>query len=612
MAALPNEIWFCVLQNIHAREDVLQCRLVCRAWNSVTEEAVFSNGISFGISHTSMQILYQRLLAKPSLCQRINKINLDMPFTADLELVVSIMKKVMDRNVKTITGAGATDLEIYGMLYKIARESDLKLAQVEEVPTPRDFGELYYNVLQLFKKSLKRLVLLFNPGSDQYMASIWSELEEFKSLKHVYLQKLDFRDTMHLNDFLNKVTCGSVRLAVRVASINEAPGNQEAMKHWCQGIRIKQVFTVKTLHLIATRSPHNTAVLLFVLYKFPQLDSLRISSFDGDTHYETIFGAIKHIPNLDVDCQFRNSSSAIECIELLRGHTNSIKIKYSKRTRLVKIAAQKTSRRSNYEITLPTGIDGLTHLKVLSNFASSGISSLELDIGDLCLCGPYSPSTFLHEVLSSARQTERLVYRCFYVVCETKPDFIMPNLKTLTMIDASMGDKVLANLSTISPSLADITLDTCVISNSNVWPVNMPYSSLEVMTIKCDVPATRDNFDIYEMNDDFDDEYNQENGDFEAFYKPEPGLLQNIRKHNLVLGNSAYLGLLLLKKKKFFRLSAEGSVAIPITEDEFQKNIRSSPTFLFNLESLKMLKIRLGNFSVTLKFDGEYNLIPRI
>lgn len=95
-----------------------------------------------------------RRFTKPSLCQRVNQIDLSIPWNADMELMVYIMKKVMGRNIKIIINNGPTGLEIYGLLLEIARESELKLAKVEIVPTSSEFGKLYYQVLRIFKKSL--------------------------------------------------------------------------------------------------------------------------------------------------------------------------------------------------------------------------------------------------------------------------------------------------------------------------------------------------------------------------------------------------------------------------------------------------------------------------
>lgn len=189
----------------------------------------------------------------------------------------------------------------------------------------------------------------------------------------------------------------------------------------------------------------------------------------------------------------------------------------------------------------------------------------------------------------------------------------MPNLKALTIIDANLDTRVLTNLTTIAPSLADITLDTCVMSSDkNIWPVNMPHSSLDILTIKCDAPATKDDFDIHDMNDDFEDLYGDDVDKFEMCFKPGPRHLQMIRKHNMVLGNYAYLRLTLPNKSKFFRLSSDGS-GVAISEDVFQSNYcRINPTFIFHFESLKVLRIRLGAFSVTLRFDENYNLKPQV
>lgn len=300
----------------------------------MTEEAVFSNnGITLLMNNTSMQKLHQRLVAKPSLCQYINEINLEMPFNADMELVVSIMRKVMDRNVKLITGGASLDSEIYGLLFGIAKESELKLARVEVVPTPSEFGDLYCRVLRIFKKSLKRMLLLFERGKASYMESIWSDLKEFESLEHISLQNLHFRDLMQLDSFLDRATCKSLKLIISASSINDAPVEKEAMNHWCQVRRMKQVHTVKSMHLIPYRATFGLAIILFVLYKFPKLEFLRITEVDCSPYFETLFEAIKHIPSLDLECKFTGSAGALRWIELLRGPHNSISLKCSRRAK---------------------------------------------------------------------------------------------------------------------------------------------------------------------------------------------------------------------------------------------------------------------------------------
>jgi len=101
--------------------------------------------------------VYGQLLEKPSLGLHFADVDLRMPFNVNMEQVTSIFKMILNCNIKSIRGGESTEPETYGVLLKLAQKAPFKYAQVEYLPKPLVFGQVYYNMLQIYKTSLKHI-----------------------------------------------------------------------------------------------------------------------------------------------------------------------------------------------------------------------------------------------------------------------------------------------------------------------------------------------------------------------------------------------------------------------------------------------------------------------
>ncbi|KAL9539838.1 hypothetical protein MBANPS3_010028 [Mucor bainieri] len=575
---LPTELWLQVFQHMDSGNELLQCRLVCNAWSAPAEDAMFS--------------------------LHVTDVDLRMPFDANMETVTSILKMILNRNIKSIRGSGSTEPETYGILLRLAQEAPFKYARVETLPKPFDFGQTYFSMLQTFKKSLKHMDLVFRPGWDALMELTWSKIEEFKSLEKVTFEKHNFRNLQEVDKYFTKPSLKSLKLIINVASIDEA-----LEQH------ITKVDTIKSLEFVVLNRLTGLPLLCFLLSKFPRLDSLILKEMEPNffgLNSVRLLDAIKHIPNLDFNGQFTTPLHCHECISLTKGASNSIKIGYASDLGVVEIAPTKTSKSTDYFITIPKNCVAFSYLDVIRHFESTAISFLKVHAVELTLRGFENDWTF-YRMLQAAPHAQKLTYTDLKMPYLQLSNLALPNLRDIRIFHADLDIRVLTQLSNSAPSLTKLILGTCRLCNGeefyqNFWPVSMPNTSLYQLVITCVYPVTQNTINMNNMVDEYRHySHIRKHGNFEDYLKPEPRHVHNICKMSMVSGPVAFLSLKTPSAKKYFVLSS-GNPGAAISEDEFAVESLGCTVFDLELMSLKSFQVFLGSFSATLNFDQDYNL----
>lgn len=132
-----------------------KCRLVCKAWNPIAEEAMFCQNLS-EIYDKSFSILYKLLIEKPALAQCIKHMEICITMQTSFSSFNKFFKLVITPNFRVLDGYYVNNM-ILETLLQVYENSPFKFKNIKQIPTPIRFYETHTKIVDTFKDILQHI-----------------------------------------------------------------------------------------------------------------------------------------------------------------------------------------------------------------------------------------------------------------------------------------------------------------------------------------------------------------------------------------------------------------------------------------------------------------------
>lgn len=189
--SLPLELWIATFAQIDSLKDLIQCRLVCKAWDPLAETAMFSQTpLHFPERRSAAVKLHYHLARKPFLGLYIREVLMKCSVWADFKftdpLIVALCRLVFTPEIEKLGGEPLGG-DFYKLLLKIINDSPQKFSHFKAIAACYNENMPYSQVLFKVKDTLEFVDLscvlhIQSPGR-----LVLGCLDKFVKLKEVRL-----------------------------------------------------------------------------------------------------------------------------------------------------------------------------------------------------------------------------------------------------------------------------------------------------------------------------------------------------------------------------------------------------------------------------------------
>ncbi|KAL9548346.1 hypothetical protein MBANPS3_005723 [Mucor bainieri] len=595
--ALPIEIWISILDQIKDKRQLATCRLVCKLWNPFALKAMFSGILVIRAEESFVTKLHHHLVKQPALAVFIKNITLNSFGGESTLLYTELLKLVLTPSLEHIQGS-FPDEENDQLLYQMVLSSPNKFSKIKTIPFAPE-NNLRTQTFYALKESLEHMLLVDRAGNSNL---VLSRLHEFNKLNHLELRKYDLGNISTLDSVLSQLRYATkLGLSIGFTQRDYTSKSSDQMKNWLAwNVEIDQRMESIT-QLSNTQQNYWCNLVEYIVYKYPNLQSLHLTNMALDNDIERISQAIKHIPFLfleDVTCHRLGHIQTIGC--MMKSLSNTIQIDYSPFTELFfdcTCKIEEASRndkegKADFQIKLHSDTPH-TYIKQLLSSIGSGTSTITNAFIDLVHWRNQDNSQDLltfHDILKLAPNLQFLEFSDATIEYQElgNEDLVLNNLLHLEIAGAKIDYKVITQLSSIAPNLYRLIISSgLVVGRDEKFAIIMPHSRLSILVfrIKC-----------FEWGHDDDED--------EVLERPE---LQEVVANEEKMENTEDL-YLCIKTEQFpvayYLLKPASQDYATISEQEFELRAAASETALIECKSLSSLSFEMKNFNFAMEFEN--------
>ncbi|KAL0145330.1 hypothetical protein V8B55DRAFT_1292105, partial [Mucor lusitanicus] len=286
---LPAEIWSSIFDHVKSRRQLIQCRLVCKAWDPLAERAMFGQVLFFGNINT-LTVFYHHLVRKPFLGRCIKKIHFEGLNLDSLPFHKSFLELAFTPSIKSVQGIDSD--ESFKIMLDIAQGSADRFKKLAYLSLPPTFHKSIHTELALcFRKTLKELVFMIGFGDESYQSELRSlqpllnRLDKFESLASLSIELSGEIDSMDIfDDILNR--CNHLlKLTIGIDNFRDSAWlGREEMREWM----VRNVTKCSNACGLHITFMHNPQIVEYLLYKYPNANKVVLTGHGLEEREEEI------------------------------------------------------------------------------------------------------------------------------------------------------------------------------------------------------------------------------------------------------------------------------------------------------------------------------------
>ncbi|KAL9558261.1 hypothetical protein MBANPS3_001004 [Mucor bainieri] len=271
--SFPKEVLLGVFGHVESLADLTQCRLVCKCWSDVAEEAMFSHTITLK-SNAQAMVLFAHLFGRSHYARRITHIHFDSGY---MKKSYSVLRTLLDlaftSNMKRLSG-NVNEEFFYRALGEVASANgERTFSHLTTIPfQEKQFTALYSMALLRFKDTLTSVTIRAgNDYPDDHLWTFVSRLSEFVHLEEFcYGSRL--RDILEVDTVLRE--CKHVRVLILDVLIDTSRSRGEQLEPWL-GSSVEQM---SNLHKLTIINECVGEFLTYLVYKYPRVQEIALDA----------------------------------------------------------------------------------------------------------------------------------------------------------------------------------------------------------------------------------------------------------------------------------------------------------------------------------------------
>lgn len=602
--SLPLEVWITIFAQIDSLKDLIQCRLVCKAWDPLAEKAVFSQTLHFSTERSTAVQLHHHLARKPFLGRCIKKVQIKRSSWGDNikftdPLMVELCKLVFTPEIEKIDGMLLDD-DFYKLLLDIMNNSPQQFRHFKAITASPIKSLPYSQVLCKAKDTLEfmELDILHNHSPGQLVMDL---LDKFVKLKEIALTLEFMTEIEAIDAILQKLqNVESLTLKMNVYSFSRK--TETEMNAWL-GQHVQKDETMKTVRLQEIGEMEYTPNLVdYVVHKYPKLETLALVITDMGKHLDKVFQSIGQIPHVRI---FETFTEQPEDVWMLgyrfKSTANKIEIRYAlvltfddEEGAEVAISRKNSTHHTDFVLSLTPDLPHAFAKQLLTSISTGTSDITELNINLYLYKDARDESEHgmsFYNILKMAPHIKILRF------CDEKIEHQTTGLDTLTLNDLAhlqfyatlIGPGVLQHISKIAPNLRNLDLFSCFLLDEDKkyrrMIVDMPHSALERIAIKTGT-------------------HNHTEGAKRREIKKLASMEKKINSMNNVY---LFVDTEDSSEQHFVLESGQNTITI-ISKDEYTLNSNGSKILHIHCKSLKELRIDIAGFDINMVWDGNGKL----
>ncbi|KAL9542311.1 hypothetical protein MBANPS3_008670, partial [Mucor bainieri] len=596
--ALPHEVWINILNRVQNQKQLAACRLVCKQWNPIAEKAMFSEDLKISTKESHVKKLHYHLTRNPAVIPFIKKMNLyNATGTLATNLLLhELLKLVIHPNLEQVSGHfHSKDAE--KLFYQTILDSADKLKQLKIIPANPD-SDLCQKVYYALRESLDYMYLS-SSASNSHM--IVERLNEFTNLRFLDIEKYNIPSIQALDSLiLDRLKCATtLELLVDFTEENFTPKSNSQMNAWLSQNVIKDE-RMKTLTRVCNGSmAHWCNLAEYLVYKYPNLEFLKLLGVTLGGDIERILQATKHIPVFSLsesDCT--NPEHLWTMGYMLKSPNNTIRIEYSSflddidsdQCLIEEVWRKDETTRSSFNIKLRHDAPH-TYIKQLLSSVGCGTSVITNATVDLVHWRDQDASQELltfYDILKLTPDVQELEFSDDTIQYQKlgKGELMLNGLKNLEIAGAKIDYKVMTQLSSIAPNLDRLSiLSSIVVGRKEKYAIIMPHSNLSSLV-----------FGIKEFCWEACDLDYEQHPRFRELDLTDKKM--NIKEIMYLCIKTEF------HPTQYYVLKANSQVNTRISQEEFALHGAASTTVYIECKSLSSLSFALKDLETTMLFEN--------
>lgn len=633
--SLPAEVWLNAFNQVESVKQLVECRLVCKAWDPLAEQAMFGQKLG-EIYDSSFPILYKHLAKKPVLARYIKYMKISVLIMTRSSSLKEFFELAITPNFKVL-GGSYVDGVILDVLLQVYENSPFKFKNIQQIPTPMRLNETYTKLIYAFKDTLRHVDISLREEDFSVMKSTFDHINEFKNLTSLDFAKMDYRDVMEIETFLNGLqNLQRLKLIYGFITVNRYPKSRNEMIKWLQEHIQKNENLMELTLSSEFRLEFYQFMLEYVMLKYPNIKTLILNDLLIRDQFHRVHAAIMHIPTIRFEnCSGKSPKYLRMLTKLMKSANNSIHIRFrdgyllSDLCYLTVLKTMKTDTTS-FEAIIPGDESHYDIMRAFINIDPSTITDLNINLMhdmDWGFVEQRNYVTFYH-MFRIFPQTQKLRFTDAFISYKNieRENLAMKDLKWLEICGAGINHLMFTQLSGMAPQLDTLTLSSCFVFEDENADENADETENETEGEEERKEKEEDGED--EDEDEEEDRRFRKHKKITLLNMPQSSLsnlsilikdfgwsecMQNkpdvlhIKKIQRVIDISevAYLRLITLKfnQEEHLKLTSSGQ-ALKISKEEFMLNYKRFPLIDICCKSLLSFNINVGDICIKMDFEA--------
>ncbi|KAL9558549.1 hypothetical protein MBANPS3_000839 [Mucor bainieri] len=487
---LPHELQFNIFHRLEDKSQLAACRLVCKQWDPIAERAIFSRTLVIKSEESFITQLYHHLANKPALALLIKSIAIyNHCYEGRSLLYKKLLQLVMSPNLEQIQGY-LPSKNIESLFCQIIIHSPNKFNKIKVVPTDMDGrSDQSKKCLCALKDSLERMFLSIDGRKKNI---VQDHLNEFTKLGYLELDYSNIQDIIELDLTLRRLK-SATELIIRMAFIgkNYIPKSSDEMTAWLVQ-NVEKDERLKSLTEINNYEGNYRCNLVeYFVYKYPNLNLLRLDSFTYDTDVERVLQATHHIPHLILEESMLDSADDLHTVgRMMKSSSNTVEIVYEIDTVcwIQKACRVSGIQTSGFSVSLSSQTPQ-THVRQFLLAVGGGMSKITKAVIDLYNprdSGNSQEMMTLYDILRLVPDVQDFGFSDFSIKYQKLDgeDLVLHDLQRVELNFAKIDYRVITQLGSIAPNLGHLAISNSVIVGRNgMYTIVMPDSNLSSLTV---------------------------------------------------------------------------------------------------------------------------------
>ncbi|KAL9545875.1 hypothetical protein MBANPS3_006929 [Mucor bainieri] len=592
--------------------DLMESRLVCKAWDPLAEKAMFSKTLRFPKYKSTAAKLHYHLAKKPFLGRCIKKVHVDFFLSmnevdfAD-PLIAELCQLVFTPEIEKIYGCGMED-NFFEMLLDVMEDSPQKFDHLREIsgwhlPVANEDHLAYSQVLCKFKDTLEKMDLTL--CSDSTVKLMEDCLDEFVKLKDVTLTLKFYPGIEAIDTILRKLQKSVKELSLQVIDADDfSAKTKREMNAWLTQ-HVEKNENMKTVYLIEFGDErYSSNVMDYVVHKYSKLQKLALVITDMGRHLIKILRSTGQIPHVQILETYTQQPEDLWMLGYsLKSTTNKIRIRYSpylcmmdKDGAQIEITKKNDTQYTDFDITFTPEVSHALAKQLLSSVSTGTSDITELDINLYLYKDAKDESehemTF-YNILKMAPHTQALKF-CDKMIKHQTTDLdtlTLNDLRHLQIFAAKIDARVLSHISKIAPKLRFLDISSsCLLDADGQYRDNM----------HIDMPHSDLNRIVMETR----------NHDDNQIERPELDALEIMENEINAIGNIYLYVKTANSLEQHFVLESDQNTINILSKEEYELHSKGSAIMYINCSSLKLLRIDLDDYYIEMSWDAHGDLLP--